>query len=91
MLVCILFICGLYCFNAGGDDYSLGGTDLTIPSMGMLSMVSIDVTDDDILEGDETFTITLDISSLSTQYPDHTFRTSTTSTITILDDEGECV
>ena len=85
------YVCQWYVvFNNTGDDYTLVGSDLTFSTTGMSSMVTINADDDSILEGDETFTIVLDTSSVSTQYPNLGFPT-TTATVTITDDERECV
>ena len=72
------------------DDYSLDDSQLTFFTDGTSSTVNIMITDDFILEGDETFRVTLDTSSLSTQYPNLNFPTNP-ATVTIADDERECV
>ena len=75
-------------YNYTGGDYNLDGSDLTLSTTATSTVINIGATDDTILEGDETFTIALDISSLSTLYPDTSFTSTSPAMVTIVDDEG---
>ena len=70
----------------GGDDYGSGPFSVTF-SAGMTSnSFDIPITDDTIFEGNETFTVTIVSSTLSTQVMEGV---GCVVTVTIIDDDSK--
>ena len=78
-----------YNVTGGGDDYGSGPYIVTIPAGVTMFPFDIPITDDDILEGNENFMITIDPSML----PDNvTVGDPGQATVTIVDDDSKlCV
>ena len=72
-----------------GEDYELGPYNVTFPAGVTVVPLSIPILDDNILEGNENFTLVFDSSVL----PDHIIPDddNNQSTVIILDDDCECV
>ena len=71
---------------AGGDDYELGPFNVTIPA-GVISVpFNIPIIDDNIFEANESFTLTIDSSSLPSRV---SVQPDCVLIITIVDDDGE--
>ena len=70
-----------------GNDFNSATQTITIVAGTNSSMVNIPVTDDDIVEGDETFSMSLTV--LSSYGPGITTGTITSATVTIIDTSSE--
>ena len=72
----------------GGSDYVFDETSLTFPSTSLAMQevcISVNITDDEVTEANETFTIGLTLAT-----PD-ILKGGSTVSITIVDDDGECI
>ena len=72
--------------TAGADDYTVDAVAFTITVSASSTTVSIPITNDTLVEGDETFTATIAITS-----PASGFTAGTAPTITITDDDAGVV
>ena len=70
-----------------GNDFNSTTQAVTITAGTNSSMVNIPVTDDNIVEGDETFSMSLTVPSLLG--PGITTGTITSATVTIIDTTGK--
>jgi len=76
-----------YIIIGNGIDYNSGVYDVTFSAGVTSSQLNIAITDDNILEPDESFTITIDQSTL----PNGVMVVDPSeATVTIVDDDGEC-
>ena len=88
MCVCVAAslysLISLLCFTADFEPVGISLTFAAGSSLGTQECVDVAITDDDVFEDDETFSVTLttDDGSVDT-VPDRT-------DITIVDDEGDC-
>ena len=65
------------------SDYTLDTTALTFPAESTdMQCANITITDDDVFEGDETFTLTIDVTTAGVM------ATMTMTTVTITDNDG---
>ena len=65
------------------SDYTLDTTALTFPAESTdMQCANITITDDDAFEGDETFTVTIDVTTFDVR------EDNTMTTVTISADEG---
>ena len=72
-----------------GEDYALGPYNVTFIAGMTVVPLSIPILDDNIVEGDESFTLVFDSSVLPGNiFPDDE---NNQSTVVILDDDCECV
>ena len=67
-------------------DYDSGPYTVTFPAGVTMITFNIPINDDDILEGDEEFMLTIDETSLPTGV---THGTPCKATVTIVDDDGK--
>ena len=67
-------------------DYTSGPYTVTIPTGQTTATFNVPINDDDILEGDENFILTIDETSLPTGV---TRGTPAEATVTIVDDDRE--
>ena len=70
----------------GGDDYGSGPFNVTFPAGMTSNSFDIPITDDTIFEGNETFTVTIVSSTLSTQVMEGV---GCVVTVTIIDDDSK--
>ena len=84
---CIYLILALYMYVGNGFDFDSTPQNITITAGTNSSMVNIPVTDDDIVEGDETFSMSLTVSS--SLGPGVRTGTITSATVTINDTTSE--
>ena len=70
----------------GGDDYELGSFGVTIPAGETSVSFNISIIDDNIFEGNESFSLTIDSSSLPSRV---LLQESCVVVITIVNDDGE--
>ena len=68
--------------TGGGVDYDSGPFDITFPAGETLAVFNVSINDDDIVEGNENFTLSINTSSL----PD-TVANPVQITVTIVDDD----
>ena len=68
-----------------GEDYGSGPYSVTIPAKATGVQFDVNIHDDNVLEMDENFTLTINISSL----PDRVISTNREATVTIVDDDGK--
>ena len=81
-----IFIDWLLSYMIGeGEDYGSGPYSVTIPAKATSVQFDVNIHDDNVLEMDENFTLTINISSL----PDHVISTNSEATVTIVDDDGK--
>ena len=72
-----------------GEDYALGPYNVTFIAGMTVVPLSIPILDDNIVEGDESFTLVFDSSVLPGNiFPDDE---NNQSTVVIVDDDCECV
>ena len=70
----------------GGEDYISGLYNVTFPAGEITSSFVVSIINDNVLESDEQFDITIDTTSL----PDGiTVGSTGSSTVTIMDDDGK--
>ena len=74
-----------YTYIYVGDDYKSGPFNVTIPTGETTAYFNISVIDDDVFEADESFSVTIDPSSLSSTL---LLRPSCLLIIRIVDDDG---
>ena len=67
-------------------DYTSGPYTVTFPAGQTTATFDVPINDDDILEGDEQFVLTIDETSLPTGV---THGTPCEATVTIVDDDGK--
>ena len=72
-------------FATGGGDYTAGPYNVTFPAGQITVSAEITINDDNILEGNETFTIEIDLSSLPTSVT-----VGGTSQTTVVIDNDDC-
>ena len=75
----------MYYFMYVGDDYESGPFNITIPAGESLVPFNISIIDDDVFEGNESFCITVDRSSLPSRI---IVSAVCLSIATIVDDDG---
>ena len=72
--------------TGGGVDYDSGPFDITFPAGETLAVFNVSIIDDNIMEGNENFTLSVDPSSLPNSVtigdPGHT-------TVIIIDDDSK--
>ena len=69
----------------GGTDYTSGSYTVTFPTNSTTASFNVPINNDNILESDETFILTIDPTSL----PSNVAVGISNSTVTIMDDEGK--
>ena len=75
----------MYVIITGGDDYEPGPFSVTIPAGEISVPFNISIIDDNIFEGNESFTLTIDSSSLPSRF---LLQPDCLLTVTITDDDG---
>ena len=75
-------------FITGGDDYESGPFSITIPAEETSVLFNIHITDNDIFEMNEKFTLAIDPSSLPNRVYE---QPNCMLTVTIVDDDGEYI
>ena len=70
----------------GDDDYESGPFNVTIPIRKNTVTFNLSIVDDNIFEGTETFTLTIDSFSLPSKV---SLQTGCMLMVTIVDDDGE--
>ena len=73
--------------TGGGVDYDSGPYSVTIPAREHGGFLDVFINDDEIHEDDETFNLTINLSSL----PDRVVSNFNRATVTIEDNDGKCV
>ena len=68
-----------------GEDYGSGPYSVTIPAKATTAQFDVAINDDKVLEMDENFILTIDISSLS----DRVMSTNHETTVIIVDNDGK--
>lgn len=71
----------------GGVDYDSGPYSVTIPARERGGFLDVFINDDKIHENDETFNLTINLSSL----PDRVVSNLNRATVIIKDNDGKCV
>ena len=79
IIIIHIYVCMHYCDITGGDDYIPGPYNVTFPIGYTSALIDIYINDDDILEEDETFVVSI------TSFPNGTVGTPGTARITIVD------
>lgn len=77
-----------YTKNIGNDDYNAGPYNLTIFAGATSTVFNISINNDNILENNENFSLTIDPSSLS---DDVIAGSPVQAIVTIVDDDCKCV
>ena len=72
--------------TGGGVDYDSGPFDITFPAGETLAVFNVTINDDNIVEGNENFTLSIDPSSLPNGV---TVVNPVQTTVTIVDDDRE--
>ena len=72
--------------TGGGTDYTSGPYTVTFSAKSTRASFDVSITNDTLLERDETFILTIDLTSLPSKV---TVGISNSSTVTIMDDEGK--
>ena len=67
------------------EDYGSGPYSVTIPAKAKSVQFDVTINDDNVLEMDESFTLTINISS----HPDLAIIADPQATVTIVDDDGK--
>ena len=70
----------------GGEDYESGPYTVTIPAKATTAQFNVTINDDDILEGNETFNLTIMASSLPSRID---IGNPAQATVTIVDNDGK--
>ena len=80
-----VYIC-MYIYYYIGEDYEPGPYDVIIPAEMTTVLFNITITNDDVYEGNETFNLVVNVSSLSSNV---TVGDISQATITIMNDDGK--
>ena len=79
------YVCICYCIITGGDDYQRGPFSVTIPAGEISVPFNISIIDDNIFEENESFTLTIESSSLPSRF---LLQPDCVLIITIVDNDG---
>lgn len=72
--------------KGGGRDFSIGSFDITFPAGETIALYNVSINNDNIIEHNETFTISIVPSSLPNGV---TVATPNQTTVTIIDDDSK--
>ena len=81
--------CGIiltYNVTGGGIDYNSGPYPVTFPAGETVAYFNVSIRDDDVLEGNEKFNVTINATSLPTQV---IVSDPNQATVTVVDDDGK--
>ena len=76
----------MYILTGGGVDYDSGPFDITFPAGETLAVFNVSINDDNIVEGNENFTLSINPSSLPNGV---TVINSDQTTVNIIDNDCE--
>ena len=76
----------MYILTGGGVDYDSGPSDITFPAGETLAVFNVSINDDNIVEDNESFTLSIDLSSLPNGV---TVINPNQTTVNIMDDDCE--
>ena len=76
----------MYILTGGGIDYEYGPFDITFPAGETLAVFNVSINDDNIVEGNENFTLSINTSSLPNEV---TIGNPVHTVVTIMDDDSK--
>ena len=77
----------MYMFSTGGVDYNSGPYDVTFPAGETNATFDVTLVNDNLLERNENFTLTINVNSLPRRVATNTIAQTT---VTIIDDDSKC-